>query len=381
MSQIVINNTTVMPGGTDPSLAGRVPPVIKAYQLRPAPLDATDLFKSRKYADNNVPYISIYQDFILPITFQPTRIIPGSVPPQLESILVVTCKMTECKLEAPLYFDNPSISEPDPKNPGKARLRLPKFEPSRLLYYKGSNFFEPKILGQTTTSFVSISEIEAAKSYTGPNIPPQPGVPQNYTVKGYFTERNFYDREWIVQWGFLLYKINSNGVYWNAPLLDQLIGSMTGINKAKWRHSKLWTPNQFFQPKKELAKRYDGPGTEKYIKGAKKIIQYKPSEIGSLRFYFTFTCTTNFPGVPTETFEATMSVKYNTEFGSERLKVAQRKQNDKATSPRGEGQKGADTVEEARQTASVQPGDDGFFGPDPTTDAEREEIKKSLTLL
>ena len=375
MSQIVINNTTVMPGGTDPSLAGRVPPGIKTYQLRPSPLNVTDLFKSRKYADNNVPYISIYQDFILPITFQPTRIIPGSVPQQLESILAVTCKMTECKVEAPQPFDNPSITEPDPKNPGKARLRLPKFEPSRLLYYKGSNFFEPKILGQTTAAFVSISEVEGITSYTG-----GPGVPQNYTVKGYFTERNFYDREWIVQWGFLLYKINSNGVYWNAPLLDQLIGSMTGINKAKWFYSKSWTPDQFFQPSKELAKKYDGPGTEKYIKGAKKIIQYKPSEIGSLRFYFTFTCTTNFPGASTEIFEATMSVKYNTEFGAERLKIAQRKQSDTATSPGGEEQKGAATSEEAQQTASVQPEDDDFFGPDPTTDAEREEIKKSLTL-
>lgn len=359
MTIIVTNGTTVMLGGTDASLAGRVPPVIKAYQLRPVSTNPTDAIKARKYADNNLPYISIYEDFILPITFQPTRIIPGTNPPQLETIITVTCKMTECKVEAPQPFDNPSITEPDPKNPGKAKLRLPKFEPSNLAYYKGPLFFEPKILGQTSGAFVSISEVEGITSYAG-----GPGIPQNYTVKGYFTERNFYDREWIVQWAFLLYKINSKGVYWNAPLLDQLIGSMTGINKAKWFYAKSWTPDLFFQPKKELAKKYDGPGTEQYIKGAKKIIQYKPSEIGSLRFYFTFTCTTNFPGASTEIFEATMSVKYNTEFGAERLKLAQRKQNDKATSPGGQEQSGAATSQEAQQTASVQPGDPGFVQPE-----------------
>lgn len=377
MSQIVINGTTVMAGGADPSLAGRVPPTINTYQLRPTQTNPADLFKSRKYADNNVPYISIYEDFNLPISFQPTRIIPGSSPPRLETISSITCKMTECKVESPQPFDNPSITQPDSVNPIKAILKLPKFQPDRLLYYKGKLFFEPKVLGQTTAGFVSISEVEAITTFKKP----LPGEVQNFTIKGYFTERNFYDREWIVQRGFLLYKINSNGVYWNCPLIDQLIGSMIGINKAKWFYSQAWTPDQFFQPTKELAKKYDSSGVTKYVQGATKIIQYKPSEIGSLRFYFTFEVFTDFPGIPKEIFTATMSVKYNTEFGAERLKRAQKKQSDAAKEGAGgEGEKGAETPEQAQQTASAQKGDDDFFGPKELTPAEREEIKKSLTL-
>jgi hypothetical protein len=368
-----------MPGTSDPSLAGRTPPAVGTYQLRPAPLNPSDVISARKYSDTQQPYISIYQDFNLPISFQPTRYIPDTTPPRLEKIISVSCKMTKCEVEAPLYFDNPSITEPDEKNPGKAKIRLPKFDPSRLAYYKGSLFFEPKVTGQSSGNFLSVCATEALNLYAGS----LPGQTQLYSLKGYFTERNFYDREWIVQWQFLLYKLNSKGVYWNCPLVDQLVGSMVGINKAIWIHSIAWSPNEFFQPDKSLAKRYDGPQTEKYIKGAKKIIQYKPSEIGSLRFYFTFKCTTDFPGASTETFEATMSVKYNTEIGAERLKFAQKSQRDKATSPGGEAETNASTPTEARETQAqmaASPPDDPWMSPKPLTPEQKQEALNSLTL-
>ena len=53
----------------------------------------------------------------LPITFQPTRIIPGSNPPRLESITSISCWLKECKVESPLLTDNFSIVEPDTDKP------------------------------------------------------------------------------------------------------------------------------------------------------------------------------------------------------------------------------------------------------------------------
>lgn len=372
MSQIVINGTSIMAGTADPSLAGRTPPATKTLQLRPSPSDANESINARKYSDNGVPYISIYQNFTLPITFQPTRIIPGSNPPRLEAISSISCKLKECKVESPQPFDNFSIVEPDPNKPGKVKLSLPKFEPNRLVYHSEAQFFEPKILG---------NGISICKSPSVKNFPGVPGANQIYTLSGYYTERNFFDREWIVQWDFLLYKINANGVYWNAPLLDQLVGSMTGINKAIWINSTTWTPNEFYQLTKEQAKRYDSNLVQKYIKGAKKIIQYKPSEIGSIRFYYEFTCTTDYPGQSSEKFEATMSVKYNTQYGADRLKVAQKKEGSSTTStPEGEEQKGAATPEEAQATQTAAANDelDAEFAD--AMAATPEELDAALTL-
>lgn len=372
MSQLVINNTTICQGNADPSLAGRNPPETKLVQLRPSPTNPDDAAGARKYSDNNVPYIGIYQNFTLPITFQPTRIIPGTTPPKLESIVSISCRLKECKVESPLLTDSFSIVEPDTNNPGKVKLSLPKFDPNRLLYHKEGQFFEPKILGDGK----SVCAGPILKSYS-----PVPGQSQIYTLSGYYTERNFFDREWIVQWDFLIYKINANGVYWNCPLLDQLIGSMIGINKANWIHSSSWTPNEFYQLTKEQAKRYDSTTTQKYVKGARKIIQYKPSEIGSLRFYYEFKCTTDYPGESTETFEATMSVKYNTQFGADRLKVAQKKEGSSTTStPEGEEQKGAATQQQAQatQTAAANNALDDEFTQ--VMALPPEEVKKSLTL-
>lgn len=372
MTQIVINNTSVCLGTADPSLAGRNPPTTKDVQLRPSPTNASESINARKYADNGVPYISIYQNFTLPVTFQPTRIIPGSNPPRLEAITSISCRLKECKVESPLATDNFSIVEPDPNKPGKVKLSLPKFDPKRLVYHSQAQFFEPKILGNGR----SICDSPSIQTYTA-----TPGVNQIYTVSGYYTERNFFDREWIVQWDFLLYKINANGVYWNAPLLDQLVGSMTGINKAIWIHSGSWTPNEFYQLTKEQAKRYDSSKVQKYIKGAKKIIQYKPSEIGSLRFYYEFTCVTDYPGASTETFEATMSVKYNTQYGADRLKVAQKKEGSSTTStPEGEEQQGAATPEEAQATQTAAANDELDDEFTKVMAEDPEEVKKALTL-
>jgi hypothetical protein len=318
----VINGTTVMVGGSDPSLAGRPIPAIKPLQLRPQPtLTGTslgELKEARRYSDNQLAYLSIFQNFTLPITFQPTR--PISVTPLvLESILSISCKMTGCELESPTAIDNPTISEPDGK--GGAKLKLPKFDAKKTIFWKGGNFNEPRVLGGSTGVPGPISLLPVIATYTA-----GPGVPAIYNISGYFTERNFFDREWITQFKFLLYKINSNGIYWNNPLLDQFIGSMIGINGAKWFQADATGPDRFYSLTKELAKKTESPIADKYIKGAEKIIQYKPSEIGSLRFYFVFTVTTNFPAQPIEIFEATMSVRYDTQYGTARLKLAQKKQ-------------------------------------------------------
>ena len=67
-----------MLGGTDPTLAGRVPPVISAFQLRPSPTGAALIPNIRRYSDNQVPYISIFQNFILPIKYLQVSAVIGT---------------------------------------------------------------------------------------------------------------------------------------------------------------------------------------------------------------------------------------------------------------------------------------------------------------
>ena len=342
-----------MLGGTDPTLAGRVPPVISAFQLRPSPTGAALIPNIRKYSDNQVPYISIFQDFILPITFQPIRVNPSKstlpTPQNLESIISISCQVTNCAVEAPQPFDSFTNVEPGSK-PGTIKLSLPKFEPNRLLYHSAPLFNEPFVLGQASAGgagFVSISKVPGLVTIAAPIA----GTPQTYTIKGYFTERNFFDREWVTEFGFLKYRVNANGVYWNSSLLNTLLG-MLGINKLPWILRTKWTPDQFFQPTAEAAKKYDSPQVTPFIKGASKIYQYKPSEIGSIRFYFTFTVITDMPPpLNVEIFTATMSVKYNTEYGTERLKFA-RKRTDDDAEPKEE--EGAATEEEAKETEQAE---------------------------
>ena len=325
----------------DFSLAGRIPPGyqppdfplpffnVEQFQMRPNLLNPRKLIENRKYSDNPIqPYVSTYDIFSIPLIFETDQFDllaaqsaygPSGVP----LIGGVTCRLLSCEFESPLPTDG--SLKVDFEN-GSPKLKALKLNPLGLPIWRLGALQEPHVYGNTgiipLTSLNPIGDI-----FTGP-----PAPVFNYNIQGYFTERNFFDREWITQWGPFRIKLDAFGAYFQNPLTYAIPPlELTPLN---WIPFNSWTPDLFYQPNIGLASKIDAPLIESYIKGATSILKYKPSEIGSLRYYFYFRTETNvsFNPITTNDFFGMLTVKYNQDVGSERLKWAQRFQNPKQTS-------------------------------------------------
>lgn len=325
----------------DFSLAGRIPPgyqppnfggtafFTSTFQMRPNLLNPRKLIENRKYSDNPIqPYVSTYDVFNIPLIFETDfndEIIARSTygPTGVPLIASVRCQLLSCEFESPLPTDGSlQVDFAD----GKPKLKALKLNPAGLPIWRLGALQEPHVYGSVSplplTALNPIGDI-----LSGPPLPVFA-----YNIQGYFTERNFFDREWITQWGPFRIKLDAFGAYFQNPLTYAIPPlELTPFN---WIPFNSWTPDLFYQPNIGLASKIDAPLIERYIKGATSILKYKPSEIGSLRYYFYFRTETNvsFNPFTNNDFFATLTVKYNQDVGSERLKWAQRFQNPKQTS-------------------------------------------------
>ena len=335
----------------DFSLAGRIPPGyqppdfplpffnVPQFQMRPNLLNPRKLIENRKYSDNPIqPYVSTYDVFTVPITFEVDSMDwlaaaqlygPNGVP----IITGVRCRLLCCEFESPLPSDGKLQVDWQAGNP---KIKGLKLNPAGLPIWRIGALQEPHVYG--STPIASLTSLNPLGDYTAISQPSFPtpedsaGETFTYKVQGYFTERNFFDREWITQWGPFRIKVDAFGAYFQNPATYAIPPlELTPFN---WIPFENWTPDLFYQPNLGLANKIDAPTIERFIKGATTILQYKPSEIGSLRFYFYFQTTTNVDISPitTNNFFGTLTVKYNQDVGTERLNWALRKQNPKQDS-------------------------------------------------
>jgi len=274
MATLLTDNITVgIPPITPPIRTLLSGVVSSQYEFKPTlgPAAIARLLQDGEIANSN-DYISPYQDFSLTISAIPTD--------PLEVITAITLTMNSCVLEEPL--------------PGAdiTRSQDTEFEIPVTPYWAPPLFVEP---------FVIITP-------SGPTV----------SVSGYFTERNFYDQEWILQYENAIAKFSATGIRFtrdkkgfvkSVNFLETLTGIIpAGINV-----------NNFYPMSIAAAYTYGPEVMQSYILLSERVISYKPSEIKKLRFYFTGNIISNRGTFP---FTAHMTVQNNKKAAQERLRYA-----------------------------------------------------------
>lgn len=294
MAAIVPNNISVGPYPLPDTLeyiAGRgLDAIATPYgtiELRPSWKDVTlpertaeafvELLTNGTLSDRD-DFIRTYEYFQLPITVIPTE--------PLEKISKVFARPLEvsldgfpagCILEDPNATSDPfstfseDATDIDLKNSANwdiSRISCPHI-----------NFANSLGLNPT--------EIATAANNSTPGVP---GVGLSVTadLSGYFTEKHFYDREWILRYENAIVKFSSDGskfirtedipkgVAFDSDIIDKPLP--TGI-----------TYDNFYPQTKDDAEILESPLMDPYIRQAQGIISKKGSEIRKLRFFFLIT--------------------------------------------------------------------------------------------
>lgn len=146
-----------------------------------------------------------------------------------------------------------------------------------------------------------------------------PGPTPLVTISGYYSERNFFDREWILSFPDAIAKISADGVkYETLEALSEAEGLFTPELLTKTYPSALNAEN-FYPLTPADAKLYDTAAMEQYFKTCSGILSYKSSEIKKLRMFFEITIVSNKGTYP---FTAHMTVQNDQENALERLQYA-----------------------------------------------------------
>lgn len=313
MTATLVVSPNVKPGVTDITLSGRFPPPVSTWQLRPTVLNPRSIATARRYGDDpSKTYVEPYDPFIIPLQFAS----PGQ-------IISIRGALLSCVLESPLPIadgDNRTVVD-NVGNIASASFKLPS---ALVGFWQPGLFKEPLVLGSSGAGVVPVPA-PMGISPAGTVYSPAGGFGPTaiYTISGYFTERNFFDREWIISIGGYPVKLNAEGLYILKPQFKNF-NPLKATNLDNWAIIKSWSPDLFYNPNIATAKIFDGPVIEGYITGASGITMYKPSEIGSLRFYFRFDVDALVNGAVISTpIFAHMSVKYNQDLGPFRLIQAQ----------------------------------------------------------
>ena len=244
--------------------AGLIPAGV--YELKPVipPIPGVIsnlLNKIGKLPETPPVYVSPYDNFVLPVTAIPT------FPNEYISGMTITGPIA-CMLEEPL---------PVLEGIGKTLRSLG--ETLRIgisPWWAPGVFFDP---------FMNVS-------YAQPPIPPAPvGAPPgtgpgylSYTanIQGYYTDRNWTDREWVLKEADVVARYNIQGRFTKpAKNIKYPLNPKSIVN---YQPSAI-TPYTFFSTNiitSACAEEVMLP----YLRCAEHIIQYKPSEIRMMRFYF-----------------------------------------------------------------------------------------------
>ena len=271
-------------------LAGVVTPGVGSFELRPLAFENMAEAVENGDISSIDDYISPYQTFTLTVTAIPT--LPGEV--------IVSVSF-------------------DPLPP------IPAFTP-----------FKAIIEEPNPTTLVSRTGAEEPQEIVpSPNWNP-PLVNEEYiqtlggvttaTIGGYYTEKAFYDREWILKFPDVIAKISGGGVrylkYEDIPQgvpFDPLL-----FDEAPVAPSSI-TPSSWYSLTKAEAEILDAPQMEQYIEKSSGIISYKASEIRKLRFFYIITIISTIPGttLPQKTtIPAFMTVQNNSNWAQQRLTYA-----------------------------------------------------------
>lgn len=139
------------------------------------------------------------------------------------------------------------------------------------------------------------------------------------TISGYFSERNFHDREWLLRLPDAIVKISGEGVKYET--LEAISASEELFDPSlltKTYPSEINAEN-FYPLTFADAKLYDAAVMEEWLKRCSDIISYKPSDIKKLRMFFDITIVSN---KGTFLYTAHMTVQNDQDTAIDRLEYA-----------------------------------------------------------
>jgi len=159
---------------------------------------------------------------------------------------------------------------------------------------------EPRPSFDTTRSFDTEFEVPVSPLWVGPlynepfvfNSEFATGAAPLVTISGYFSERNFYDREWLLRLPNAIVKISGDGVYYETfEKIEKLEaeGELFDPSMLKRKYPSSISAESFYPLTFVDAKMYDAPVMEEWLKRCSDIISYKPSDIRKLRVFFDIT--------------------------------------------------------------------------------------------
>jgi hypothetical protein len=318
---------------------------VDTRQLRPlGPFDDLEKWlENRKYSDNPlIPYLNTYDIFAIPITFSPDFFEQLQAAPNPAEIFSVRSIFLGCELESPIKGkddDNATAYRYTDSRTGKSYKKKPKinysdyYDDAKLLW-KPALCQEPAVFGVLPVPMSVVATLGGEVIY--PTAPaPSLGLEFTYFITGYFTERNFFDREWITEWGVITdgtslpyrIKVDCFGAYFQDPNTYTNAGNKgtdiaaTELEDKHWIKFTSWDVDDFYEPDFGKATWIDNSRIERYVRGATKVLQYKPSEIGSLRFYFYFYVEADvYSPISIMDHICHLTVKYNNKIAEERIK-------------------------------------------------------------
>lgn len=269
MATLLIDGITVgaapLPG---PPLANATLPTA-TWEFRPVP---STLPSGESGPDAN--FITTYQPFELSVSAIPTS--------PTEVITNITITLKYCILEDPL--------------PGAATTR--------------------SLDGKLD---IKISPFWATGLFLEPLVVCTPGPIA--TISGYFTERNFYDREIVVSYLNAVTKFTSSGFFY-APLENFPNNLPFDLKKIKIPLPSGVNINTFYPLTVSAAYKTESEILEPYFNSIGQVISYKGTDIKKLRFFFDVIITSSTGVYPSTAY---MIVQYNQKAANERLKFLLRR--------------------------------------------------------
>jgi hypothetical protein len=145
-------------------------------------------------------------------------------------------------------------------------------------------------------------------------------------ITGYFTERNFYDREIVVSYLNAIAKFNCNGFFY-APLAKFPTNLPFNLKKINIPLPSNVNVNTFYPLSIATAYKTESEILESYFSSIGQVISYKGTDIKKLRFFFNVSITSN-TGIYSST--AYMIVQYNQKAANKRLQFLLKRKNPKA---------------------------------------------------
>ncbi len=145
------------------------------------------------------------------------------------------------------------------------------------------------------------------------------GLAPVVTISGYYSERNFFDREWLLRYPDAIAKLSGAGVkYELLKVLDKNEELFDPVMLVKSYPSSL-SPQTFYPLTPADAKQWDSPAMENLITRCADILSYKPSDINKLRMYFNISIVSDKGTYP---FTAHMTVQNNQDSAVSRMTYA-----------------------------------------------------------